>query len=337
MLAFYVATFSGRKLANLGLTLPNMSHALVVDDLFKRYGDIVAVDHLSFSVRRGEIFGLLGPNGAGKTTTLEIVEGLATADSGMVSVLGLDVATRSREVKSRIGVQLQASSYYEYLTLQEILTLMGSFYPRCLSPKELLERVSLGDKSRRRVRQLSGGEQQRFALAASLVNDPELVILDEPTTGLDPVSRRDLWELVGQVRESGSTVIVTTHYMEEAEEHCDRVAIINHGRLLDSGPPRELIGRLGSKVGASYAVKLQTAAPLDGEQLESLHIDGQGRPSVLENSEGDAGSAYLLRIDGSPVALQDLLKRISQMGITLEQLEITPVTLEDVFIELTRS
>ena len=194
-----------------------MSQALVVEDLVKRYGEVVAVDRLTFSVERGEIFGLLGPNGAGKTTTLEIVEGLLPPDSGRVNVLGLDVATRGREVKARVGVQLQASSYYEYLTLQEILSLLGGFYPRRLSPRDLLERVSLGDKARRRVRQLSGGEQQRFALAASLVNDPELVVLDEPTTGLDPVSRRDLWDLVGRVRENGATVIVTTHYMEEAE------------------------------------------------------------------------------------------------------------------------
>ena len=309
-----------------------MSHALVVENLVKRYGDIVAVDGLSFSVDRGEIFGLLGPNGAGKTTTLEIVEGLTAADSGRVSVLGLDVATQSREVKARLGVQLQSSSYYEYLTLREILALLGSFYPRRLSPQELLERVNLGDKARRRVRQLSGGEQQRFALAASLVNDPELVILDEPTTGLDPVSRRDLWELVGRVREDGATVIVTTHYMEEAEEHCDRVAIINHGRMLDSGPPRELIGR----VQASYAVRLQTGEPLNGEQLEALHINGQTVPALPKSADGRTGSVYLLRIDGSPAALRELLDRVTRTGVALEHLEITPVTLEDVFIELTR-
>lgn len=322
-----------------------MSHALVVENVVKRYGDVVAVDGLSFSVDRGEIFGLLGPNGAGKTTTLEIVEGLTNADSGRVSVLGLDVATHARDVKARLGVQLQSSSYYEYLTLREILTLLGSFYPRRLSPQYLLERVNLEDKARRRVRQLSGGEQQRFALAASLVNDPELVILDEPTTGLDPVSRRDLWELVGRVREGGATVIVTTHYMEEAEEHCDRVAIINHGRMLDSGPPRELIGR----VEASYAVKLETSAPLNGEQLAALtsntRVNGQAAPAIRAinpainpaSADGSAGSVYLLRLDGSPTALQGLLARISQTGIALEQLEITPVTLEDIFIELTRS
>ena len=304
-----------------------MSRAVQVEELVKRYGDVVAVDHLSFSVERGEIFGLLGPNGAGKTTTLEILEGLQPPDSGMVSVLGLDVATQSRDIKARTGVQLQASSYYEYLSLREILALLGSFYPRRLSPLELLERVGLRDKAARRVRQLSGGEQRRFALAATLVNDPELVILDEPTTGLDPVSRRDLWTLVRQVRDGGATVIVTTHYMEEAEENCDRLAIIKHGRLLASGAPRELIARIE----ASYAVKLVMAAPLTGEQLELLHLNG------VEASSASDGNTYFLRLDGSPAALQDLLDRVAHTGVALEQLEITPVTLEDVFIELTRN
>ena len=303
-----------------------MSHALQVEELVKRYGDVVAVDHLSFSVERGEIFGLLGPNGAGKTTTLEIVEGLQRPDSGRVSVLGLDGATRSREIKARTGVQLQASSYYEYLTLHEILSLLGSFYPRRLPPMELLELVGLDDKARRRIRQLSGGEQQRFALAASLVNDPELVILDEPTTGLDPVSRRDLWALVRQARERGATVIVTTHYMEEAEENCDRLAIINHGRLLASGAPRELVNRIE----ASYAVKLVTAMPLTDGQLCAM---GQRAGAVpIAN-----GNTCLLRLHNDPAALQDLLDEVGRTGVALEQLEITPVTLEDVFIELTQS
>ena len=302
-----------------------MSHALQLEELVKRYGEVVAVDGLSFSVERGEIFGLLGPNGAGKTTTLEIVQGLQRPDSGRVCVLGLDAASNIRDVKARTGVQLQASSYYEYLTLKEILTLLGSFYPRRLPPSDLLERVGLQDKAARRVRQLSGGEQQRFALAASLVNDPELVILDEPTTGLDPVSRRDLWTLVQQVRENGATVIVTTHYMEEAEEHCDRLAIINHGRLLASGAPRELVNRIE----ASYAVKLVTAAPLTGEQLQALGHRVEAAPIVSENT-------CLLRIHNDPAVLRDLLDEVGLGGAILEQLEITPVTLEDVFIELTR-
>ena len=303
-----------------------MSQALQVEELVKRYGDVVAVDHLSFSVERGEIFGLLGPNGAGKTTTLEIVEGLQQPDSGSVTVLGLDGAAHNREIKARTGVQLQSSSYYEYLSLYEILTLLGSFYPKRLPSGELLGLVGLADKARRRIRQLSGGEQQRFALAASLVNDPELVILDEPTTGLDPVSRRDLWALVGLVRERGATVIVTTHYMEEAEEHCDRLAIINHGRLLAFGTPRELIDRIEG----SYAVKLVTSKPLTGEQSEALAHCAGAAPVA-------SGNTCLLRLHNDPAVLQRLLDEVARSGLTLEQLEITPVTLEDVFIELTRN
>ena len=301
-----------------------MTDAVVVEELVKRYGDVVAVDRLSFSVKRGEIFGLLGPNGAGKTTTLEIIEGLKRADSGRVRVLGMDAATQGRQIKALTGVQLQASSYYEYLTLREILSLLGSFYPRRQPPAELLESVGLADKARRRVRQLSGGEKQRFALAASLVNDPELVILDEPTTGLDPVSRRDLWELVRQVREGGATVIVTTHYMEEAEEHCDRLAIIDHGRLVASGTPHELI----SRIEASYAVKLVTASPLSQDQLAALAQRIEASPIVNQNT-------CMLRLRNDPVGLQVLLDEVGRGGIVLEQLEITPVTLEDVFVELT--
>ncbi len=302
-----------------------MFEAVQVEELVKRYGDVVAVDRLSFSVGMGEIFGLLGPNGAGKTTTLEIIEGLQEADSGRVCVLGLEAGVQRRAVKARIGVQLQASSYYEYLTLREILALLGSFYPRRLSPCDLLARVGLEDKAGRRVRQLSGGERQRFALSASLVNDPDLVILDEPTTGLDPVSRRDLWALVKQVREEGATVIVTTHYMEEAEENCDRLAIVNHGRLLASGAPRDLV----SRIEASYAVKLVTSAPLTEEQAAAVGRRVESSPIVN-------GNTCLLRLRSGPAVLQDMLDEVARCGVVLEQLEITPVTLEDVFIELTQ-
>ena len=302
-----------------------MSEAVWVEDLVKAYGDVLAVDRLSFSVERGEIFGLLGPNGAGKTTTLEIIEGLQTADSGRVSVLGLDAATDAHDIKARTGVQLQSSSYYEYLTLREILSLLGSFYPRRLSPEELLKQVGLEGMAARRVRQLSGGEQQRFALAASLVNNPDLVILDEPTTGLDPVSRRDLWTLVRQVRDHGATVIVTTHYMEEAEEHCDRVAIINNGQLQASGAPHRLI----SQIKASWTVKLVTATPLNEDQRQALGHLAESAPVVDENT-------CLLRLNNDPAELKGLLDEVGRDGIVLEQLEITPVTLEDVFIELTQ-
>jgi len=191
--------------------------AVRVEGLVKQFGSLTAVDGISFTVKRGEIFGILGPNGAGKTTTLEIIEGLLKPTQGSVSVLGLNIFKEPKQVKARIGVQLQSSAYHDYLKLNEILTLLGSFYPKRVSPGELLEQVGLSDKANSRVNQLSGGQKQRFTVAASLVNDPELVILDEPTTGLDPQARRNLWGLVRDIHERGVTVIMTTHYMEEAE------------------------------------------------------------------------------------------------------------------------
>ncbi len=176
-----------------------METAIRVEGLTKRFGAFTAVDDVSFKVKPGEIFGILGPNGAGKTTTLEIIEGLQKPTGGRVSVLGLDVQREARRIKSRIGVQLQSSAYFDYLTLREILALLGSFYPRRFPPDQLLERVGLLDKGAQRVRQLSGGQQQRFSLAASLVNDPEVVVLDEPTTGLDPQARRNIWALIRDI------------------------------------------------------------------------------------------------------------------------------------------
>jgi len=214
-----------------------MSYAVVVRDLVKEFpqrggGTLRAVDRISFEVRRGEIFGFLGPNGAGKTTTLEIIEGLQRRSGGEVRVLDLDPERHTQELKSRIGIQLQASSYFEYLTLTEILDLFGSFYPKRRSPGELLERVRLSDKANAFVKHLSGGQAQRFSLVAALVNDPEIVFLDEATTGLDPRARRDIWEVIAEIRDTGKTVVLTTHYMDEAQTLCDRVAIIDQGRIV---------------------------------------------------------------------------------------------------------
>jgi ABC-2 type transport system ATP-binding protein len=200
--------------------------------LVKDYPGKRAVDGVDYHVERGEIGGLLGPNGAGKTTTLEILEGLGTPTSGRVQVLGLDPGTQAAQVKQLIGVQLQASSYFEHLTLREILVLFGSFYRTRRDPDELLELVGLADKRKALVGQLSGGQAQRFSIVAALVNDPEVVFLDEPTTGLDPQARRNLWDFISWInREEGKTVVLTTHYMEEAEILCDRVAIIDQGEI----------------------------------------------------------------------------------------------------------
>ena len=204
-----------------------MSEAIQVEALVKRYGTLTAVDDVSFSVHEGEVFGILGPNGAGKTTTLEIIEGLQQPTAGRTLVMGMDSQREAAQVKERIGVQLQASAYFEYLTLTEILDLFGRFYPRRLPPGELLEKVDLTDKANTTVSKLSGGQKQRFTIAATLVNDPEVVFLDEPTTGLDPQARRNLWDFIQEIRGEGRTVVLTTHYMEEAQLLCQRVAIMD--------------------------------------------------------------------------------------------------------------
>ena len=315
-----------------------MEPAVQVENLVKRFGTFTAVDGVTFAVERGEVFGILGPNGAGKTTTLEIIESLQKPTEGRVSVLGLDVQSKASEVKARIGVQLQASAYYDYLNLTEILALLGSFYTNKAAPAILLEQVGLSDKAVNRVATLSGGQKQRFAVAASLVNNPELVVLDEPTTGLDPQARRNLWSLIKEVNQRGVTVVLTTHSMDEAELLCSRLAIMDHGKLLAVDTPRNLVNKLE----ASYAVKLTMDQPMTMAQLEAL----KDRVEVLQSGEQDDPGAedgesisventYLLRLANSPSALKSMLDEIAKIGLGLENLQITPVTLEDVFLELT--
>ncbi len=217
---------------------------LAVSNLSKKYGELVAVDRVSFSVHRQEIFGILGPNGAGKTSTLEMIETLRPIDVGSVIVDGLDIRTNSRQVQQRIGVQLQSASFFEKLNLKELLLLLGELYGWVVDPMKLLGEVDLQDRAKAQVGELSGGQQQRFSIAAALVNDPLLVFLDEPTTGLDPQARRHLWGVIRRIRSEGKTVVLTTHYMEEAEELCDRVAIMDRGRIVADAPPQELIGKL---------------------------------------------------------------------------------------------
>ena len=221
-----------------------MTEAIRVENLVKKFGSLVAVDDISFSVEQGEIFGILGPNGAGKTTTLEIIEGLQQPSDGRTSVLGMDSQRESLAVKERIGVQLQASAYFEYLTLTEILDLFGRFYSKRLSSPELLERVGLLDKAKSTISKLSGGQRQRFAIAATLINDPEVVFLDEPTAGLDPQARRNLWEFIQAIHRDGCTVVLTTHYMEEAQFLCRRVAIMDQAKIVAMDTPDNLIRSL---------------------------------------------------------------------------------------------
>ena len=301
-----------------------MDRAIRVEGLTKRFGAFIAVNDVSFSVKSGEIFGILGPNGAGKTTTLEIIEGLQKPTQGQVNVLGMDITRDSAQVKARVGVQLQSSAYYDYLNLREILALIGSFYPKRISPDLLLEQVGLQDKATHRVRQLSGGQQQRFTVAASLVNDPELVILDEPTTGLDPQARRNIWGLIREINQRNVTVVLTTHYMEEAESLCHRLAIMDRGKVVATDTPQNLISNLQS----TYTVTIMSRDTLTEDQLLSLN----GAVSSVQIQENNT---YIIRLSDVPRALDSVLEGIVHNDIRLEHLEVAPVTLEDVFLELT--
>lgn len=217
-----------------------------VEDLVKNYGSFGAVKGISFAVKEGEIFGLLGPNGAGKSTTLEIIETLREKTSGEIWVNGFNLDKDPDEIKKIIGVQLQTSGYYPNLKLVELITLFNGLYNRNVDPMSLLEMVNLKDKANAKVKELSGGQKQRFSVATTLINDPKIVFLDEPTTGLDPQARRNLWELVRNIRDKGTTVIITTHYMDEAEVLCDRVAIIDSGKIIAMETPDKLIDNLVS-------------------------------------------------------------------------------------------
>lgn len=220
---------------------------LEVRNLVKRYGDLVAVDGVTFSVAKQEIFGILGPNGAGKTSTLEMIETLRPIDGGEVRLNDIEVRTHAQEVKCLIGVQLQSSSFFDKLNLSELLLLFGEMYGRQVDPLQLLKEVELEDKAKAQVVHLSGGQKQRFSIAAALVNEPLVIFLDEPTTGLDPQSRRHLWGVIKRIRSEGKTVVITTHYMEEAEELCDRVAIMDQGKIIALDQPQELVRQLLSR------------------------------------------------------------------------------------------
>lgn len=246
-------------------------------ELRKSYGDIAAVDGISFTVRPGEVFGMLGPNGAGKTTTIEIIEGLRDADSGDAFVNGVSVTDNPRQVKSMIGVQLQQASFFDQLNLREIIDLFAALYDTRASADELLDKVGLSSKRKSRSKELSGGQRQRLSIATALVNDPVAVFLDEPTTGLDPRARRNIWNIVYDIRDSGKSLVMTTHSMEEAETLCDRVAIVDAGKIVDSGTPAELISDLESR-----GVESIKGGDLT---LEDVFIDLTGRS--LQEDQGD--------------------------------------------------
>ena len=217
---------------------------ITVKNLVKKYGDFTAVNDISFEVYEGEIFGLLGPNGAGKTTTLEVIETLRDKTSGQITVDGFDVDRDSASIKKRIGVQLQAAGYYPNLNLSELIELFSGLYGIKKTAKEMLEKVALVDKAKAKYKELSGGQKQRFSIATTLINDPRIIFLDEPTTGLDPQARRNLWDLIREIRDNGTTVVITTHYMDEAEILCDRVAFVDGGKVIGIDTPDQFIDNL---------------------------------------------------------------------------------------------
>jgi ABC-2 type transport system ATP-binding protein len=293
-----------------------------VTDLRRHYGEVKAVDGVSFEVHKGEVFGLLGPNGAGKTTTIEILEGLNRADSGSISVLGFDPKHQADQLKERIGVQLQAASLYPDLKVSELVELFATFYARRLPAERLINQLGLDERKDALTKELSGGQRQRLSIALALVNDPELIFLDEPTTGLDPQGRRSLWEHIERLRGEGRTVLLTTHYMEEAEQLCDRVAIIDHGKILEIGAVDELISRHFSE----RTLRFRSRAELSDSQLADLrdvsHV-------VHEEDE------VVLYTSNVPRTIAALLELAEAAGADDLDVVVRRPTLEDVFLELT--
>jgi len=293
-----------------------------VDDLRKAYGETRAVDGVSFAVRAGTVFGLLGPNGAGKTTTVEVLEGLRTPDSGEVRILGVDVVAHPDELKPRIGVSLQTAALYPRLTVVEVLDLFRGFYRRGRPTDELVELMDLGEKRTTRTKDLSGGQRQRLSVALALVNDPELVFLDEPTTGMDPAGRRALWDIVLGLKAEGRSILLTTHYMEEAEILCDRIAIMDHGHILEEGTVEELVSRRFKE----RAVRFDAIEGMSDERLA-----GMPGVSTIKHEDGDV----LLFTRDVPATIGAVLDAAEQLGVEPANLGVRRATLEDVFLDLT--
>ena len=298
------------------------SVALRVSDLRKAYKDVVAVNGIDLEVRAGECFGLLGPNGAGKTTTIEICEGLTAPDSGVVEVLGMRWASDAEALRQQLGIQLQETQLAEKITVFETVELFRSFYRQGPSPAHVIGLVQLEEKRAARVGTLSGGQKQRLALACALVGDPTLLFLDEPTTGLDPQARRQLWDLIDDFRKAGRTILLTTHYMEEAEILCDRVAIMDHGKVIASGTPRELV----ASIGVEHVVEFSTGNGLDPAMFS-------GVPGVREVKP--VGSQIQMQVTELHHAVPAVLEILGERGLPLTELRTHSATLEDVFVTLT--
>jgi ABC-2 type transport system ATP-binding protein len=298
-------------------------NVITVDNLHKHYDQVKAVDGISFEVQEGEIFGFLGPNGAGKTTTIECIEGYKTPDGGHVTALGLDPRKDGYELKERIGIMLQETSLYPDLRVSELLRLFASYYRDPVDPDVLLEMIGLEEKKRAFIRELSGGQRQRVVFILALINDPELLFLDEPTAGLDPQSRRAIWEWIRLAREKGKTVFLTTHYIEEAEDLCDRVAIVDHGKIIALDTPKRLMANLS----VEHRIEFVIEGAFGVAQLETT-------PGVSKILDEGQGTFSIYAPEAQPV-LKSLIDLAETNGFILRGLTVEGATLEDVFIQLT--
>ncbi len=296
--------------------------AIQVQNLVKRYGSTTAVDGLSFDVCVGEIFGLLGPNGAGKTTTVECIEGLRVPDSGAIRVLGLDARRELGQIKERVGIQLQATNLYHQLTVREVINLFASFYKNPVDTDRVIEMTGLQEKEKTRTKQLSGGQQQRLSVALALVNDPDLLFLDEPSTGLDPQARHKMWDVIEQLHAQSKTILMTTHYMEEAERLCDRVAIVDHGKIIAMDQPQALVRQYFQEQAIEFTAR---AKPTDG-QLDRL--PGVSHAQMNENTI----TCFSTDV---PATMARLLELAKSGALAFDDLTVRRATLEDVFLKLT--
>jgi len=303
--------------------------SLLLRGVRKAFADVQAVDGLDLEVPRGECFGLLGPNGAGKTTTIEMCEGLTTPDQGTVEVLGLNWHNGADSLRQRIGIQLQETQFPDKLTVEETLRMFRSFFKRGISVDESIRTAQLEEKRKSRVGGLSGGQKQRLAMACALVGDPELLFLDEPTTGLDPQARRHLWDLVDGLKQAGRTIILTTHYMDEAERLCDRVAIMDHGKVIALGTPQQLIGTIGGEDIVEFAVSgIEATGHGSVDVAPLLAIHG------VQSHRVDAG-LHQLSVSELHLAVPRIFAALNQQGLHLSEFRTHSATLEDVFVRLT--
>jgi ABC-2 type transport system ATP-binding protein len=311
-----------------GLRTQENGPSLLLRGLRKSFGDVAAVDGLDLEVARGECFGLLGPNGAGKTTTLEICEGLTPPDAGTVELLGLNWSTGEAALRQRIGIQLQETQFPDKLTVDETLRLFRSFFRHGLPVEESIRTAQLEEKRDARVVTLSGGQKQRLAMACALVGDPELLFLDEPTTGLDPQARRHLWDLVDGLKQAGRTIILTTHYMDEAERLCDRVAIMDHGRIIALDSPEQLIASVGGEHIVEFAITANDGGHgvVDAALLTAI--------AGVQSHRVDAG-VHQLSVRELHTAVPSIFAALAAQGLHLSEFRTHSATLEDVFVGLT--